>query len=199
MNMSHNQTIAYRPLSSNGFRYPYNLGDPIGNTHYDTNFVWKPTEIDHAKPIRTGTSSGSRANNPHPSREFMVFGFRKQKNHPPTTSVHSSTYKWSPPIGDKLLSQCIRSQMRSIYSSDYVNNVELKAKFEQENASKERFNNNNNNTDLSKKPSKQEYPSFEYNHPFTYESLNIAPTRFGSSRKYIRTAQGILPNLRRDL
>ena len=60
------QTVAYRPVTSNAFRVPFNLSDPIGASHYDETFYAKYTG--KAEPLRTGTSSGTRANNPHPSQ-----------------------------------------------------------------------------------------------------------------------------------
>lgn len=134
-----------------------------------------------AQPIRTGTSSGTRANKPHPSREFMIFRFRSPLKYPSQTDATPTL------IGDKLLSQCIRAQMRSIYSTDYVNNVEAKKKLQQEQALRP--------ATATPDSVKQEFPLFQYNHPFTYESLNISPTRFGSSQRYMRKARGILPNL----
>lgn len=60
------KTKAYRPSTSNAFRVPFNLSDPIGSSHYDLTYYEK--EIDRRPPIRTGTASGTRANNPHPSK-----------------------------------------------------------------------------------------------------------------------------------
>lgn len=59
-------TISNRPTTSNGFRVPFNLSDPIGNSHYDGQYY--PKFTGKAEPIRTGTASGSRKNNPHPSQ-----------------------------------------------------------------------------------------------------------------------------------
>ena len=53
-------------MTSNLFRTPYNLGDPIGTTHYDDTYYKK--DINRREPIRTGTSSGNRNNNPHPTQ-----------------------------------------------------------------------------------------------------------------------------------
>ena len=53
-------------MTSNAFRNPYNLSDPIGASHYDETYYHKT--VKREEPIRTGTSSGNRRNNPHPSR-----------------------------------------------------------------------------------------------------------------------------------
>ena len=190
------RTRAFRPMTSNSFRYPFNLGDPIGNTHYNSTFTWKPNEVVPSEAIRTATSSGARANNPHPTREFMIFRFRPpSKTYAPHPSSSFASPSFSSPISqsDLLLSHCIRSQMKSTYGTDYVNNVESKAKYQLEDQLKQR------RSSSSAAASRDPHPnySFEYNHPFTYESLHISPTRFGCRSKSIRTAQGILPNLGR--
>ncbi len=70
------ETIAYRPMTSNSFRNPYNLSDPIGASHYDETFYKK--DVTREEPIRTGTSSGNRNNNPHPSKvEFHYYSLLK--------------------------------------------------------------------------------------------------------------------------
>jgi hypothetical protein len=51
-------------MTSNGFRVPYNLGDPIGTSHYDETFY--PKVGKQVVPIRAATSSGTRCNKPHP-------------------------------------------------------------------------------------------------------------------------------------
>ena len=56
-------------MTSNAFRVPYNLSDPVGVTHYDENFYQKKIQLE--EPIRTGTSSGTRSNKPHPSRVIL--------------------------------------------------------------------------------------------------------------------------------
>lgn len=185
------RTIPVRPLTSNAFRVPFNLSDPIGPSHYDEEF--NPKYTGKAEPLRTGTSSGNRSNNPHPSQEFMVFRFR------PYNPSSNPNCDWSQPIGDKLISQIIKNQMKSTYKSDFVNNVEEKKKFEER-------------ARMSMRPSmparmaewKRERESemdktwnpMQYNHPFKYESLNIAPTRFGSNKLHgcQTPAYGIVPS-----
>lgn len=68
-------TVAYRPTTSNAFRVPFNLSDPVGSSHYDDAFTSKFTG--KAEPIRTGTASGTRSNNPHPSNvRFFILSIR---------------------------------------------------------------------------------------------------------------------------
>ena len=53
-------------MTSNAFRVPFYLSDPIGTTHYDDTFDQKPINL--VEPIRAATSSGNRCNKPHPTR-----------------------------------------------------------------------------------------------------------------------------------
>lgn len=68
-------------MTSNAFRNPYNLSDPIGASHYDEQYYQKA--VKREEPIRTGTSSGNRRNNPHPSkvclRLILRFFFSQDK------------------------------------------------------------------------------------------------------------------------
>lgn len=180
-----------RPVTSNAFRVPFNLGDPIGASHYDSEYA--PKFTGKAEPLRTGTASGQRSNNPHPSQEFMVFRFR------PLKSSVNPNCDWSKPIGDKLIAQVIKNQMKSTYKSDFINNVEEKKKFEE----RARM------TEMPSAPARlaawkkerelemdRSWQPMHYNHPFKYESLNIAPTRFGSNVLHgcQKPAYGIVPS-----
>lgn len=125
----------------------------------------------------------------------MVFRFRPLKK-----SLHDSS-DWSQPIGDKLLSQVIKNQMKSVYASDYVNNVEEKAKFEEEAKHAQRLSSAaraNANKRQKDDELRNSMPTYQYNNPFTYESLNLSPNRYGSSIHHRRVATGILPNIPRN-
>ncbi len=60
-------------MTSNAFRQPYNLSDPIGASHYDETYYQKKIQLE--EPIRTGTASGTRSNKPHPSKVIMLLNF----------------------------------------------------------------------------------------------------------------------------
>jgi hypothetical protein len=53
-------------MTSNGFRVPFNLNEPIGTTHYDDTFYQK--QIHLVEPIRAATASGNRCHKPHPTK-----------------------------------------------------------------------------------------------------------------------------------
>lgn len=175
-------------MTSNGFRHPYNLSDPINPTHYESQYYAKDARP--AEPIRTGTSSGNRANKPHPLQEFMVFRFKPMKQ------ITNPNSEWSLPIGDKLLSQIIQNQFKSTYASDYVNNVEEKARFEEKVRQAEAANNMRRCKSAKySSQSTQQFEPFKYNTPFNYESLNISPTRYACNKVFNKQAVGIVPEL----
>ncbi len=123
----------------------------------------------------------------------MVFRFR------PYNPSNNPNCDWSQPIGDKLISQVIQNQMRSTYKSDFINNVEEKKKFEERARQTLRPSaparmaawKRERETEMDKS-----WEPMHYNHPFKYESLNIAPTRFGSNKLHgcQTPAYGIVPS-----
>lgn len=124
----------------------------------------------------------------------MVFRFKPLKV---TTNPHSD---WSQPIGDKLITQVINNQFKSTYSTDYVNNVEEKQKFEERDKQLLRPTTAaqllkwKSMRELEQKRSIQPMP---INQPFSYESLYISPTRYGSNIKHQQAAVGIVPGCSR--
>jgi hypothetical protein len=120
----------------------------------------------------------------------MTFRFKPMKE------IVNPCSDWSQQIGDKLLSQVIQSQMKSTYASDFVNNVEEKAKFE------ERMRQATRSSTAAAarwKPNygQQTFPPFQYNQPFNYESVNISPTRYGCNKYFTKKAVGIVPEVSR--
>jgi hypothetical protein len=120
----------------------------------------------------------------------MVFRFK------PLKSLTNPNSDWSQPLGDKLLSQIIQNQFKSTYATDYVNNVEEKAKFEE----KERQMLRPSTAAVVRWKSEREleqqhYEPFKYNDPFTYESMNIAPKRYACNKYFTKQAVGIVPEV----
>ncbi|XP_034404876.1 testis-expressed protein 26-like isoform X2 [Cyclopterus lumpus] len=87
---------------------------PIGSTLYNKEFCWKSP----CKPqcICTGTASGQRRNNPHPSQSFM-------KGRLPRDAARSSEYVGSPwkcPPSEGEMRKALTAQYSSIYRCDYM-------------------------------------------------------------------------------
>ncbi|XP_029302723.1 testis-expressed protein 26 [Cottoperca gobio] len=87
---------------------------PFGSTVYNKDFGWNPA----CKPecIRTGTASGQRRNNPHPSQSFMRWRL-------PKDSTRSSEYvgiPWKCPPSEREIHKALTAQYSSIYRCDYM-------------------------------------------------------------------------------
>jgi hypothetical protein len=120
----------------------------------------------------------------------MVFRFK------PLKAITNPRSDWSMPISDTLIKDVIKSQMKSTYSTDYVNNVEEKRAFE------ERCKHITMPTTLKYyewkaqrelEQKKLHDTTMPVNRPFNYESLYISPTRYGSNILHQQPAYGIVP------
>ncbi|XP_068441045.1 testis-expressed protein 26 isoform X2 [Clinocottus analis] len=120
---SNRRQFVYRPKSaaeilvcptSTSFKDSYSQSGPIGLTVYNKDFAWKPP----CKPecIRTGTASGQRRNNPHPSQSFMKWRL-------PRDAARSSEYvsfPWKCPPSEEEIRKALTAQYSSIYRCDYI-------------------------------------------------------------------------------
>lgn len=107
---------ATRPKSTKGFTVPYELSDAIGGTTCEHEFGWK--DYSKTEPIRSGTSSGNRKNNPHPHESFMVWKL-------PNKSASEMITSAAPHLGysnlnNRVLDQILRDQLKSTYQCDYL-------------------------------------------------------------------------------
>ncbi|KAM9359599.1 testis-expressed protein 26 [Symphorus nematophorus] len=106
-------TIHRCPMSTS-FIDSYSKSGPLGSTVYRKDFGWKPA----CKPecIRTGTASGQRRNNPHPSQSFMMWRL-------PRDSTQSSEYvvlPWKCPPSEGEICKALTAQYRSTYRCDFM-------------------------------------------------------------------------------
>lgn len=106
------EDFLYRPSTSNPFRSPYKINDPIGVSHYTQTFF----EKNYSKPqlIRSGSATGTRNNQPQPSKEFMAW---KYKPLIPVTNPNSS---WSKELTQDMVNKAIQAQMKTVYTNDYA-------------------------------------------------------------------------------
>merc|ERR1712127_656050 len=89
--------------------------------------------------------------------------------------------------------------MKSTYKSDFINNVQEKRNFDERCRLTQRPS---NPARLAARKKEREaemdksWAPMNYNHPFKYESLNIAPTRFGANALHgcQTPAYGIVPH-----
>ncbi|XP_067102323.1 testis-expressed protein 26-like [Osmerus mordax] len=107
-------TQVIRPTTTKAFRNPYSLCGPVGSTVYNQDFHWKPV----CKPdcIRTGSSSGNRRNNPHPSQSFMVWRLPKGSKQ----LAADGQSQWKNPPSEEELRNTLTAQYRSTYRTDFL-------------------------------------------------------------------------------
>nr|XP_046244603.1 testis-expressed protein 26-like isoform X2 [Scatophagus argus] len=120
---SNRRQFIYRPVSaaenlmcptSSSFTDSYSQSRPFGSTVYSKDFCWKPA----CKPeyIRTGTASGQRRNNPHPSQSFLMW--RLPRNVAQNSEYVDSPWKCPPSEGE--IRKALTAQYRSTYRCDFM-------------------------------------------------------------------------------
>ncbi|XP_074072207.1 testis-expressed protein 26 isoform X2 [Macrotis lagotis] len=99
--------------------YSYKLSDPIPKTAYFEQYSWKPYSKEEM--IRTATSSGSRLNKPHPSKEFLTWKL------PPKMSKIDvdSTSPWRIPATIKEIRKAIADQYTTDFRENYMDRTKL--------------------------------------------------------------------------
>jgi hypothetical protein len=124
----------------------------------------------------------------------MVFRFR------PLKSIENPISDWSQPVGDQLIAQVIKNQMKSTYSTDYVNNVEEKAKFVEREKQLQRPSYSSRVLQWQRSRNSEQLkhrPPIIFNNPFSFQSIYPSPTRYGSNIKHKQSAYGIVPECSR--
>ena len=110
-------------------------------TTAEANFGWKA--CDKTEPIRSGTASGNRRNNPHPHESFMNWKLNKNKVIADTKDLEikdSST-----------LNKILRDQLTSTYENDYLDNT----------------------NDIGKIRKEAEQELYDWKHPVLVEDENV--------------------------
>jgi len=110
-------TEAVRPKTSRGLRPSYELEGAIGTTTVQDDYCMKSAKRE--VPIRSGTSSGARSNNPHPDQMFMTWKYPRNKTSKEACGAPASNRNYRPLTSD-VLGQIIRDNMRSTYHEDYM-------------------------------------------------------------------------------
>ncbi|XP_069563387.1 testis-expressed protein 26 [Brachyistius frenatus] len=101
------------PMSSS-FIDSYSRSRPFGSTVYNKDFRWKPV----CKPecIRTGTASGQRRNNPHPSQSFMTWRLPRDA----AQSSECVVLPWKCPPSEEEMRKARTAQYHSTYRCDFL-------------------------------------------------------------------------------
>ncbi|KAK2846748.1 hypothetical protein Q5P01_009747 [Channa striata] len=87
---------------------------PFGSTVYNKDFRWKPA----CRPecIRTGSASGNRRNNPHPSQAFMMWRLPRDA----TRSPEYVTFPRKCPPSEEEIRKALTAQYHSTYRCDFM-------------------------------------------------------------------------------
>ncbi|XP_067663810.1 testis-expressed protein 26-like isoform X2 [Haliotis asinina] len=103
---------ALRPMTSQAYTNAYSLSGPVGNTTYHMEYSVKSEQ--QQEPVRSGSASGNRKNNPHPSNAFMVWRFPSNKNPVPDVTP------WAEEVTNEKLNQVHKRLCSSTYQTDYL-------------------------------------------------------------------------------
>ncbi|XP_070553251.1 testis-expressed protein 26-like [Ptychodera flava] len=100
-----------RPSTTkNSYTARRELRSSLGTPHYSEEYSNKPYSM--REPIRSGTSSGNRRNNPHPFESFMVWKFPKH--------IPEDHKEYPFPLTDSMLEQICHDKFKSTYQDDYL-------------------------------------------------------------------------------
>uniref|UniRef100_A0A8C5QBX5 Testis expressed 26 n=1 Tax=Leptobrachium leishanense TaxID=445787 RepID=A0A8C5QBX5_9ANUR len=113
-NKAQNRNGYIRPKTSNGYRNPYQLCDPVGMSIYTDEFCCKP----YSKPdlIRAATASGARSHNPNPNKDPTFITWRPPREKVP---LDTDSLGMKPPSAEDV-QRTIRAQYCSTYKGDYL-------------------------------------------------------------------------------
>ncbi|XP_066478272.1 testis-expressed protein 26 isoform X2 [Tiliqua scincoides] len=93
---------------------PLQADEPTGRNTYKDEFCWKP--YSKAEPIRTGSASNVRRNNPQPSNRFLIWKLPREE----PSLVSDNLTPWSKPITKQEIEETMKKQYRTVYSADYL-------------------------------------------------------------------------------
>ncbi|XP_035682248.1 testis-expressed protein 26-like isoform X1 [Branchiostoma floridae] len=157
---------------------PYQLPEKIGHTTYHDQYYSKGHH--KREPIRSGTSSGNRKNNPHPFQSFMVWKFPRHEKPLKEGS------QWGTELTDDIMDQVIKDQTKSTYQSDYLG---IPQGFQVGNAVDAPLD------WKSQVPySLDSFMRYTYRRPVQEPQLKENTTRYGCNSKKMVPAHGIAPN-----
>ncbi|XP_077197932.1 testis-expressed protein 26 isoform X3 [Paroedura picta] len=106
--------IARLARAGTGHVIPFQVSEPTGRNTYQDEFYWKP--YSKAEPIRSGSASGGRRNNPQPSERFLIWKVPREEAPLPTDSISP----WTKPITIQDIEETIKKQYRTVYAGDYL-------------------------------------------------------------------------------
>jgi len=103
--------IADPPVDTRAsYQASYELSGPVGVSQYESEYYQKLKR--KTTPIRTGSASGNRRNNPHPLETFLNWKL------PPRNEQYGN--EWTGELTDEILDAVCRGKIRSTYQQDFL-------------------------------------------------------------------------------
>lgn len=167
-----------------------------------TNFGWKT--CCQTEPIRSGTASGNRRNNPHPHESFMNWKLNKNKVIADTKNLEIKD--------EPTLNKILRDQLTSTYENDYLDNKDdirrIRKEAEKElydwkhpdMVCKEKIENEKMRWDdqVEKDFDNKQYLSSNtvtFRQPVHHRHLDDNTTRYGCNKNKMNAAVGAVPTV----
>ncbi|XP_043547976.1 testis-expressed protein 26-like [Chiloscyllium plagiosum] len=172
---------AIRPGSSNGFTFPFQLHEPIGDTVYSNNYSWKHGL--NQQPIRHGTSSGSKTETIPQCPCSLLFKLLMKD---PETFDRVKAY-FVKSLSSEDMGRLNACQYDTIYRQDYLG-IQQACKMKCPPC-----------LPIIRKPGQPKPPVTDNKHHSRKRDqkpeLAVCTTRYGSNKHWKVAAKGVVPNL----
>nr|XP_060626846.1 testis-expressed protein 26 isoform X1 [Anolis sagrei ordinatus] len=97
-----------------GHVIPFQVDEPTARNIYKDEYCWKP--YSKAEPIRSGSASGIRRNNPQPGNRFLIWQMPRGEMPLPTESFSP----WTKSISKQEIEDVLKRQYKTSYARDYL-------------------------------------------------------------------------------
>jgi len=183
--LGHKSSIANRPKTSKGFGSTYDLSGSIGRTHFDDEYGIKKGE--KSEPIRSGTSSGSRSNNPHPDQAFMIWRYCNKRDSSSEDCGAPAANRNYRKLTDDVLDEIVRDNFRSTYDQDFLG---IPQGFQMKDAIAAPVDWRDQVPKPADTSSRRTYQI-----PVQHSSHKLPTSRYDCNKLYVKPAVGIVPTV----
>uniref|UniRef100_A0ABM5FWS1 Testis-expressed protein 26 isoform X1 n=1 Tax=Pogona vitticeps TaxID=103695 RepID=A0ABM5FWS1_9SAUR len=97
-----------------GYVIPFQVDEPTAKNIYKDEYCWKP--YSKAEPIRSGSASGIRRNNPQPGERFLIWQMPREETLLPTDSLAP----WTKTVTKQEIDEVLKKQYKTAYARDYL-------------------------------------------------------------------------------
>ncbi|KAJ6662370.1 hypothetical protein lerEdw1_012534 [Lerista edwardsae] len=107
------QLVSCSARAGRGQVIPLKAAEPTARNIYKDEFCWKP--YSKAEPIRSGSASKVRRNNPQPSNRFLIWKLPREE-----ALLTESLAPWTKPVTKQEIEDTLKKQYRTVYAKDYL-------------------------------------------------------------------------------